>query len=1297
MAATCPNKNHPDWKDLVNKYGESLAFYAYDANGEDIPSFERGTQLIKEFLKQDKKALNQIEKQQNNPYGQFKLLNRDGSRKIYADTQENWNKVRERVIEINKAQGDYKASMMKVENPEGRGNKPYLSIGLELRQKSDYKSMPSTSKVQTESKFEGLIEEKKYELKVNEKLIAKFKEIIKKETDPIKKAKGLTKLSQLNTEREKIKQSIEEIKKMSALGDVERFAEEHMKELERIFNQKDSKGKLMVSMSDLARARKMIQLWMKAGDFSQDDHLFFDRDELESATGPLKEIFTKFIGWRTQAELYNNMLQKTEESILDSRIHHTFGKNFAIDFSKAVKDVNAASQLMLDISEMDNVILQSMATWLKEANFAANREAREIFETVDHLIKKANIKDFELFQQKFSKTDQRRTGNLVHRFSQEFFTKKRDINAKRNSMLDHNNPTKYDNAFEANANYFSDLKKIEQVVDVRKLFPDAKHYIKNEWNQSPDEFTTKDRDEHIKKLKELLGDEGFTEYYLEAEKQLERYKIDYEVRKSITEAEHPDDTVGAARELAYWEYSNSPYWYAHFHENGYSSYEGIVSNPHSWYTITIANNKESYDEQFKQIEGDEHLLNLYNYFINTIKETKDYLPDSEVDFMRVNTIPFIRKEIVDNFSEGGMVNGLAAIWDKMKEATRVNDLEAEESSAITGEKEKNFNLNFIVNSEQKIREYVNIKKVDYKTSSGEEPTKEMIAEWRKEAMDQLAQEKSFDLGKVLKAWSMMALAYKHKAAIEDQMRIGQNIINRTKSATENSIGETIIKQGGLTNTKKMLDTFMDHYWGYAMNIPEGKTKKKVYTSDEKERKATLERVFNQNEKAFADGKIKEAEYIRNKEMLEQEINSLGGVLTMSKLGDSLIKWVQLKGIGWNIFSGFNNVAFGFLANIIESADGRVYTQQEYLKAFWLTKASIGKNFTFNMYNNPDAQKIRSLMDYYDVLKELRHEINNSSNSTYMKNVKKLGFAAPFQIISRGEYVNQAPVMIAIMMHTKVQTKDGKEISLWDAYDKDGKIKEGIDVSEEVINKTKIRVDKQIKLNHGNYDSLDSPLTIKRNFLGRAVSQFRLWAFEGYATRMEKEFYDYQFELTRKGRYRSYAAYYKSEGAVNGTLKLMVELARKLAFQRTKFDEIGGEGFTEVDAANMRKNAQEIVVLMCIAAIGMMLTAFKDDDKEKRKMLAMNFWINSMSRLNTDLLFYTSPIQFEQLQRNTLPIFSVVVDTAKWFDAVSKYMQGDDIYPTGYLAHQSRLLRQTNALLPLTNQIVRLKNTMSMVY
>lgn len=66
MVNKCPNKSHKDWKDIVNKYGEDIAYALYIKNGEEIPSPSYADSILNnnpninkqnQFINQIRKAL----------------------------------------------------------------------------------------------------------------------------------------------------------------------------------------------------------------------------------------------------------------------------------------------------------------------------------------------------------------------------------------------------------------------------------------------------------------------------------------------------------------------------------------------------------------------------------------------------------------------------------------------------------------------------------------------------------------------------------------------------------------------------------------------------------------------------------------------------------------------------------------------------------------------------------------------------------------------------------------------------------------------------------------------------------------------------------------------------------------------------------------------------------------------------------------------------------------------------------------------------------------------------------------
>jgi len=352
------------------------------------------------------------------------------------------------------------------------------------------------------------------------------------------------------------------------------------------------------------------------------------------------------------------------------------------------------------------------------------------------------------------------------------------------------------------------------------------------------------------------------------------------------------------------------------------------------------------------------------------------------------------------------------------------------------------------------------------------------------------------------------------------------------------------------------------------------------------------------------------------------------------------------------------------------------------------------------------------MNRYDVLKEAKNEIFKTTEEKLFKKVgDKVKWLNPFNPQSRSEYFNQAPVMIAMMMDTKITTKGGEELTVWEAYDMKGNLKEGIELEAQDMLNMKSRVDKVVKMNHGNYDP-DTPLAVKRAFLGRALSQFRVWAYQGFFERFHNEFKDYNLAdrmnpesnyLVRKGRYQSYMAFFHADSNLAGValpVGIVVQLLRKLVGAKTSFNSMTNDKFTEVDAANMRKNMTEIMIGVMLYALIAALKAGIDDDDDKfgKKKLAYNLLINQAGRLVTDIGFYVSPMEFERLSRNALPMFTVVIDAAKVMNDISRLVKGEeDILQSGPSKGQSRTWRDVKKIIPGPVQFEKLKNASYQVY
>ena len=1173
----------------------------------------------------------------------------------------------------------------------------------------------------------------RYYLEVKETELASLRNKLQGRIALRKKTKGVAERRTVSNSIRKLEEDIKEAKKAidtlvneTRLNKIGAYAEEDMNTLEAIFN----KPKDQRSGEDIETAKRLIHIWQQAGDFSGDvPHIFFSPEELEEQDEILKEEKDNFLKWRRQADGYNVKLIKYQKEFLESMIRGTEGFEDvgAIDFDKPISDTNFLVKNLLDVSEIDNIIFQAVARWVKDANFAAKEDLRNDHAELDKLIEATGLKEFGIFQQTFGNNDTRLTGDMVDKFSQSYYDWNSRVNREKKNAIERADSVENDsrrNALgeAARRDYIEEMRRNTVLFDPRIFFHDER------LTTAPAP-TDAQKQALESRLRDLLGDKRYEQQYKIAEENVETFKEDLE--------DYKDHLLGVAEHLTshhadlidHWVADRSPYVFGDLMQQGYDgvTYAGNKAGASSQYVQTVPKNTDDngsdlgyYDNKFQQIEQDDNLLNLYNFMFKTLQNMKDFLPGEDISYMRTNSIPTIRKKTLDAITSDGTYKGFSKILtERISESVRADDIG--EQGLI--EERKDLQINMLINNKTRINDYIQIQDTAYRADNeGSAPTTDMRNEWKKDIMDQIAQEKSFDLGRVMKAFSAMATAYKHKAAIEDQIRTAQDIIGRAVETRENFAGDpkrdkykNLLSKKGLGDLNDMMENFLDvAYWGYAANKPEGRIdQKKHLNKTEKALAATLKDSQSKLDQLLADEKIDQAEYEIRSEVIKEQLEVLGGIRAYSKYGDILLKYVQYKGMGWNVYAAFSNMGFGLISNVIEASDGRNYSMKSYRKAQAMTFNSVLKNNTFNLVETGTAHKIRALMNRLDVLKESRNEIYKSSeDKLFGKFGERFDWMNPFNPQSRSEYFNQAPVMIAMMMDTYVTNDKGEKVSMWDKFNEQGEFKEGEEVSLEVLSKLKAEIDKVVKMNHGNYDP-DTPIAAKRKFIGRAASQFRTWAFQGFAERFRTEFDDHNLTnkitgenyLTRKGRYRSYAAYYNTFdelGFIKLPANIVVELLRKLVGKKTRFEDISSdsEAFTEVDAANMRKNLTEIVIALMLTALTalMKVSLDDDDDKARSKKLALNLLINQIGRLATDITFYTSPMEFERLSRNALPIFSLVIDGAKVGKDITRLaFGGEDILQSGPDKGKSRTLRDFAKLVPGPVQYKKIQSAAYQVY
>jgi hypothetical protein len=1385
MSLACPLKSGKEWKMLVAQVGETLASLSYVNNGLQIPDVRPTSEIkkavgFKEYTEDFSNIAQRIQKynKTHNTSHYFEYT------KAYGNTFKLEMKYNYLPVNIEKQRQRF----------EARGYQDYNVPGF-VPNAFEYFYPGNQAVVQAESKFfsEQLAQSKvinnpranefvyngdvyasredaelarKQDLGSDDLIAAAENEVVQAEKVRKEKLysnilKERANLANANTADEqkvilKRLESLTEVynesekreilaKNISAFEDIEVFGKNQLKEIKTLLS------KPAVSADDVYYAQRILNLWKKAGDFSiqPDEHIFLDEDEFN--TPEIREIFRALA---STAQDLQSIVTKIRRDHTTDFVRTTTGdgKLSQEDIFKAIKDTHKIASETLNVGRLKVPILQAGFMAVERATIQAQQEASKMWGDLDKLTEKVLKKTgntYNIFKQVTENGEE--TARHVHRFSNEFFETRNQL--LKNAFWSKDSKGEVRRDKDQIKAFFDWTNKNTISFDPRILSEDIgldDGTMPAKFLYDRVKYSEEDRQKHISDLKFHLGEKGYEYYKARVERKLEKFRLRREAiyEKSQMEAGLSQDEKDAL--FVTWLREHSPYWGMDMLENPSSRKKG----PNSYYepkgvreyveqvprrTIDGTATKW-YDKNFEKIEADEDLLAYYNYMMETLNTLRYMLPEQKRALMGVGVLPTIEKSLMDVFNEKGLMMGIVPFWDKMKQLQTTSDLSTtiyKDIDPLTGNIQKDIQLQYIQDTDARVSSLVREMAIRHKQETGKPADNKKMQEFRREARDIISKQQSWDLTKILKAYSLTVLAYKHKSAIEPELRLlNQEIqdlqeveINKANQVQTDPNGKIVSNKQGLVNLKDAWEFFFDsQYLGISKRKVEGVSKTKSYTTAEKKKKEELEELLSKE----TDDK--------NKEFLQSQIDSLGGFRTASGTGDAVLKLNTLKGLGWNFGSAFSNIGFGGISNIIQGADGRDYSMKNLRRAYMLSLNSIGRNLSADiLFNDPNgtATKIRSLMDKWDLLQTSNKELYDTSQKSSFNKLRRFG---PYTLQERSEYLNQAPIMIAVMMddNFKAKDQDGNEVSLWDAYGPNGKLKEGYttDVDEvRLIQKIK----KIIEMNHGDYNNA---LKVKTTFMGRALSQFRTWMFEGFANRFESGTksdgtpnvdYALSYGLSepyiRKGRYRSYtkgqltttgaalgsmllpgigtavgagagylvgkfAGLETSENALSDTLFTLKQLARKLMFKSTKFQD----RFDATDAANMRKNMTELYMMMGLMGLVLLLKGMVDDDDEKDSMVT-NFLLNQTIRLRTDIGFYTNPLEAEKLTKTALPMAGMVQDISELFSDITAHLndEDDDIFQSGPFKGTPKWLIHAGELIPGPAQGIKLYRTSNTVF
>lgn len=1071
------------------------------------------------------------------------------------------------------------------------------------------------------------------------KLVDRFEDRLRFIDQSISKAiieKDKARVELLIARKEEVEKELKSFEDNALFEGVEILAKKDLDLVRKILKQK------ALSHNDINYTLRVLKTWTEASDLVLTEQDILDENTLSKSVFAIE---------KDAAELYKKWYILARTSLLDAVKIESGLTNITKEVLEAQEKINALTANLMDISRTGNILLSVMDKWMRESIKRSNLEAKEIHDETFKLI--ADLEKNPLFKKEgyylfAQKTNQGElTGELVRGLRHSYHQVRNDLLEKASKEKDKTTRASYWK------NYFKWMKDNHTFFDVKKLFQ----------LQGDGSYVYKPDTNYLDGLKKQFG-ENFDSLLEEQKQKIEFYNERLEYKKQSLDKEDPNSD----REVEKWKIKYDPTIYLNGILN--SSYtktivdgEFIRNEGHEF--VVKRANKEWEDHQYNKIQDNPELKAFYTHMVETLNRLYSFIPAGFKEGITSSTIPSIPRTVTEVYNEEGMPAAITQANNQFIEGISVSDIEAETKKLqdpLTKKPEQTLFVRYLSNLSP--------------------------------------EEKSYDLGKVINLFAKEALAFKHKSTVEDSIRLAKSILDQSLEVVRSPRGDQMINRFGETVKIKDSKYLMDQV-EYAMQAWYGNrkdtqavTRKKVYTNKAKSKVDNLSKELEtisiekiKDKKNVAFHKELEVAYPVLMEMPDgyklamiQYLKDNTRYIAGSKVGDAVIQYMQLKGMGWNIFGSVTNVVFGWFSNYAYAAGGVDFNTENLLKANRIMLSATGKGIGLE---SDTAKKINSLMVRYDVLKELNDASYRASTNT---NRAKRGMEnlSPFELQRRGEYFVQGMTMVASMLNQKVLV-NGVETSLWDAYDVNGKFlgENKLDwegpIEDRTANKEYFKfsnkLDQVNKAIHGNYDT-NSPVRIKKGILGRALMQFRSWIAEGFANRVEGEKYDLLLGRKRKGRWRTYG-----------------DLGFKESF-KSLFNIAAGRKLNqdEVTVQNMKRNLAELYQTLTLLALYFVLKEIDLDDDDEWGKKASNFTLNQILRLQDDIEFYYSPIAIDNITQNAVPVFTLVRDTNKFVDALQKgIVDGDWDYKTGKKSGQSRVLWTGAKIFPFGSSIASFIN------
>jgi len=1122
-------------------------------------------------------------------------------------------------------------------------------------------------------------------------------------------------INRLDNKIQDLNERIKKLKDTENLNDVYNEAELHFAEIGKLLSAKN------MSANQFKTSLDKLELWISAGDFSTNDHVFLDPEEAKSEV--LQE---KFSDLGRRAQLLMNDLIEQGKVLLTNIVNDKFGTELTYD-----KVVELGHKLgwfpknVYSLNRIGHALAQFILASVNESNELAYRESKIASRGLADLyeeMKKTNFDERNFYQQD---EEGIYTGRMVHKFSDKYAKakgKNRTVKFRKEDQLTINPDILINGTDEEKANHTIEivnnlgeleakkyidkaLTKYENYLNTRKAHIELEYGITEnipETYHSSLTFEEK-RNKIIQAVKE--GKTFWIKYKskraedinepeswrridkavlnktqtqlsdIEGSSDLKTFNIALDYRFLDVSLTNPEESTGILTEeqrsdLEQWEKVNSPVERIRAIEKSKEKELSKVAGKDTFLEIIPKREKNGkstgyYDSKFNTIESNSAAYNFYQRAEEITNNAQELFGFKDISR---NSLAFVERSTLSKLADIGVANFIRKdIFDSIIGSLTGGNITKEEIDPITKKPIKKIKVQTDT-IDQLINRRYEAKIEAFKKINEDLPTKEERKVMYKEASEEVMNKMQFDnkntsLFTSLNLLNFAALSYKHASMIEDTVNLAMTYLPKSTVNT----GVNIVDSKGNSVGQEYIDNLQDMV-NYTLDVAYYKTSKQdtstnlipLYTPENK-------KVIRELRNKLKDPKVSKSD----KELIKEQINDIQKEtkhVTTNSLVRGFMSFLRLKGMGWNIPAAFANLAYGKITNLYKSVEGRMFNFKDFAYA---EKAILVERNKFN-------KVIENYNIVGDVLYEFKTTNRFEENKGWFFKVTKA--VKPYAMQTATEKSNQGVVMIAMMKHQMVTNKEGQTKSLWEAIDSNGVLSDewkiGNKSGANAVASMVAKINSQVEEIHGDYKN---PLLIKNTMAGQSLGMFRLWFFEVFHSRFGPEKIDYIRGIETKGRYRT-----------------ILDLAKTYGFNPKKiYTAWKNNELSEVDKVNMKVNLMEFATMVVTFGLyALAKSALCGDEKKCHKASMTQLTVLNLSKkVMQDVTFYINPNSWGQFIGNPTAMTGLLNDLGKLMELSYIELFGEEedaIYKTGTRKGENKFWVFTKSQLPFVNSVERMK-------